>query len=172
MWREIPGYYYRYRINDEGEVQRYWEDKREWRTKKAHRSGGKYYSGYRLMVKLTVKPKVYKEVPVVDLMVNAFMGGRAAHPGKIVSHRNGMLNDCSLQNLIWITRKELGKRSGGSGRKSVVKIDKDGNEVAIYRSTLECCAKEYIHRKTLWRMIKNKTPATKSCTGYAYRYEK
>lgn len=171
MWKDIKGYYYKYRINDDGEVQRYWPGKNEWRTKKPYKGGAKRWSGKRLVVKLTVAPNKYAEVPVVDLMIDAFMGGRSAHPNKVITHINGCSHDCSLYNLAWTTRKALGKRVGGAGRKTVFKVDKNGEVVQIFRSLSECAKHEYIHRITLYRMINKKTPAEKSCTGYAYRLE-
>lgn len=171
MWKEITGYYYRYRISDEAVVQRYWPGKNEWRTKSAYKGGAKRWTGKRLVVKLTVAPNKYAEVPVVDLMVDAFMGGRSAHPNQVVTHKNGCSHDCALYNLVWTTREDLGKRVGGAGRKTVFKVDKNGEVVQIFRSLSECARHEYIHRVTLYRMINKKTPAESSCTGYAYRLE-
>lgn len=171
-WVEIKGYAYRYRINEDGEVQRYWEGTNEWRTKIPYKAGGHYRSGRRLMVKLTVTPGEYAEVPVVDLMADAFMGGREAHPNQIIGHKNGYGADCSLYNLVWMTRKQAGKQYGGAGRKPVMKIDKNGEVVKIYTSMSECARKEFMHRCTVYKMIKNKVPASKSCTGYAYAFER
>ena len=97
MWKEITGYLYRYRINEDAVVQRYWPNKDEWRTKKPYKGGAKVWSGKRLMVKLTVAPKKYKEVAVVDLMADAFMGGRSAHPNQVITHRDGFSIRFALQ---------------------------------------------------------------------------
>lgn len=172
VWRELKGYYYRYRINEEGEVQRFWPGKQEWRTKKAYKSGSKYWTGKRLCVKLTKTKHVYQEVAIVDLMADAFMGGRAAHPNQVLVHKNGSSHDCSLRNLKWVSRQEAGRISGGSRRKAVLKIDANGEVVHIYKSMSECARKEYITRATIYRMIKKRVTAERSCTGFAYAFDK
>lgn len=171
VWKEISGYYYRYRISDWGIVQRYYPNRHEWVTKKAALRGH-VIGSRRLAVKLVVEPMKYKEVYVVDLMAEAFMGGRAAHPNMVITHKNGCKTDCSYKNLMWITKQDLGRMCGKKNGHSVEKIDKEGNVVHLYRSVTECCEKEYMSRRTLWRILSGVTKNPYALTGYTYRYEK
>ena len=166
VWVELTGYAFRYRIGSCGEVQRYYPTKNEWRNKKQHMCGSNVLGSQRAAVKMTLANGEHKTVFVVDLMAEAFMGGRKAHPGMVITHKNGLRMDCALCNLKWTTKSEIGKRQGGAGRKSIEKIDRDGNVVALYKSTTECCEHEFISRKSLWRRLKNQIPDPYRLTGY------
>lgn len=173
-YADITGYAYRYRISEEGCVERYSDSKQVWVAVPVRRRTTKYGGKCRLEVDL-VRNRLQcnkHRVAVVTLMADAFMGGRDAHAGLVVAHRNSMTTDCALENLYWTTREELGKRCGGQMRKPVCKLDVLGNLVKVYASVTECCASEFIDRSTLYRMIKNGVSASKSATGFAYQFEK
>ena len=121
MWKQIDGYFWPYRINEEAEVQRLAENG-EWRPLtpflarniKSHPNG-------RLSVNLKTKEGKFKNVFVKTLMVDAFMGGKK--PGVSYILRNGMQSDCSLNNIAMATPSQVGKKNGGALRRSIEKIE-------------------------------------------------
>ena len=173
VWKDIPGYWYHYRISDFGVVQRYWPNKDEWRTMSQYGYGGKKSEGVqRRVVKLTIRPKVAKEVFIADLMAELFMGGRENHKGMLVYHKNGCSTDYRLCNLAWGTSRDVGKCYGGAGRKSIEKVDRNGNVVDLFRSISECSEHEYISRKAVWSRLHHKLKDPYDLTGYTYRLER
>jgi len=170
MWKQIDGYRYPYRINEEAVVQRQLKDG-SWQTLGAYFQGGRGAAG-RLAVRMTRAPKQYETRFVVDLMVDAFLGGMRP-PGKVLTHRNGMRADCSLENLVWTTPSAIGKRYGGSNRRSVEKVDRRGHVVALYRSISEAAECEHCHRKAIIMRCRNQLHTNPFLlTGYTYRYER
>ena len=110
-------------------------------------------------------------VPVKNLVINAFLGGRK--PGDIYMHRNGMTSDCHVNNLFKTTRAELGRICGRGAKKSVEKIDRDGNVVEIYTSVTEAAKRDFINRRSVRLRCINKIKGDPfALTGFSYRYEK
>lgn len=119
-WEMINGYRNPYRINDDGEVQRM-TTKGEWVAMKAR------LSHERAHVTLLTKDGGHRKVPVVRLMDDAFLGGRAKREGLFITHKNGAKMDCAFANLELVTPGESGKRHGGiSNRRAVVRYDNNG----------------------------------------------
>ena len=106
---------------------------------------------------------------VKGLMIDAFFGGRK--DGEVYMHRNGSFQDCSVFNLVKTTEKDVGKKSGGASRKAVEKVDRDGNVVALYASTVEAAKANYISRKSIWMRCTNRVQDPYLLDGYNYRYE-
>lgn len=164
IWKTINGYRYPYRINEEGVVQRQRFDG-SWRTLTPYGQGGRY------AVKMTKGHKKYEVRFLVDLMLEAFGDGKRP-PGKVLTHRNGMRSDCAWCNLMWTTQREIGKRYGGGGRRSVEKIDRAGNVVDLFSSVSEAAKKEYVSRKSIYiRCINQCNGDPFELTGFNYRYE-
>ena len=163
-WKEIPGYRFRYRINDEAVVQKQMDDG-SWFALKPYISGRN-----RAAVKMRTADNRKVDVPVVWLMADAFMGGRK--PGTAIIHKNSSKLDCSLGNLKMIPRKECGKLSCRSRRKAVMKLDREGNVVAIYASGREAAEKNFISQNSIWARCMGKVKDPYRLDGHDYRYEK
>ena len=134
-WKLIEGYKHPYRINEEGEVQSYYNG--AWRTMKPNMSGMR-----RACIQLMRKDGTRSNVPVVRLMADAFMGGQ--REGYCIVHKNGYRLDNSLNNLKFETRKNtcaLGKKAKC---RPVIKLDRDGNELEIYPSARAAARANYI----------------------------
>lgn len=169
IWKAISGYRYPYRISEEGVVQRQRFDG-SWRTLTPYVQGGKGNNG-RYAVKMTKGHKEYEVRFLVDLMLEAFGDGKRP-PGKVLTHRNGMRSDCAWCNLMWTTPREIGKRYGGGGRRSVEKIDRDGNVVDLFSSAHEAAKKEYVSRKSIYLRCTGQCKGDPfKLTGFNYRYE-
>lgn len=170
MWKAIEGFKYPYRINENAVVQRQLPNG-EWKTMNPYRQGRKRNEG-RFVVKMVRDTGKYEIQFLVNLMLYAFMGGRRP-PGKRLTHKNGMVSDCALKNLVWTTQSEIGKRYGSAGRKVVEKVDTAGNVVAIYSSISEASRKEHVSIEFIRRRCNGKVKIFRfSSDGYTYRFEK
>lgn len=163
-WKNIKGYRWPYRINEDACVQKQLEDG-SWYTLKAYIGGGRA----RAMVKLRTADNRKVEVPVVWLMADAFMGGR--RPGYAIIHKNRAKLDCSLGNLEFIPCKESGRISCRSRRKAVMKVDQAGNVVEIYASGREAAKKNYISQNSIWARCHNQVKDPYRLDGFNYQYE-
>lgn len=164
MWKLIDGYYWRYRINEDAEVER--EIKPNvWRPIAA-RLGNPHR---RMMVHMRKKDGRYTTVPVKRLMVNAFLGGYK--PGMLLICKNGMQMDCSLGNLKVVTNRQNGHIYGGSIRKSVEKVDQDGNVLALYSSITEAAKANFVSRTVVSRRCNGEIRDPFLLDGTTYRFE-
>ena len=163
MWKQIDGYRWPYRINEDGEIQKFYEGK--WLDLHPYISGGRA----RAMVKMQTADKRKIEVPVVWLMADAFMGGR--REGYVIIHKDGYKLNNAVWNLAFMSRSECGKLSAGAKRKAVLKIDRDGNVVEIFRSCREAARKEYVAQNCISERCLNKIQKPYLLTGYNYQYE-
>lgn len=162
-WVEIPGYRFRYQINREAVVRKELESG-EWYVLKPYISGRT-----RACVKMRTADNRKVDVPVVWLMADAFMGGR--RPGYNIIHRNGAKMDCELVNLSFASKQVSGKISSANRRKAVMKVDQDGQVVAIYSSGREAAKKNYISQNAIWARCTGKVKDPYRLDGYDYRYE-
>lgn len=171
IWKTIDGYFWRYRINDMARVER--EKKPgEWipvkpfiyRDKKHHNSSG------RLAIRMKTVDGQWMNIFVKNLMIDAFFGGRK--PGDVFIHRNGFFQDCSIYNLIRTTEQKVGERTGGAGRKSIEKIDSDGNVLDLYSSVTEAAEKNFVSRKFVSNRCGKRVKNPFALTGFSFRYEK
>lgn len=165
MWKLIEGYFWRYRINEEGQVER------EVRPD-VWRPIASYLNNPRKQLRVHLKRKDGKRVNVTvkRLMANAFFGD--LEPGQCLTVKNRMVTDCSLSNLKILTIYENGKRLGGGGRRSVEKVDRDGNVIDLYKSITEAAKKNFISRKSVYiRCAKKMRGDPFELTGYSFQYE-
>lgn len=165
MWVEIIGYKYRYQINDDGNIQKQLPSG-EWIALKPSLNGG------RAVVYLARKDGSREKKAVVNLMADAFMGGR--NLGTWIVHKNGDRLDNNLQNLEVISAKEGGKRyAGNSKRKPVVKIDRQGEPIEFYKSATEAAKKNFVSKNfVVYRCLRKVQDEYYSLDGYTFRYDK
>lgn len=151
MWKEITGYMFRYRISDQGIVQKHNTKTKQWITLvpvlKNHAA-----------VRLRRKDGTYHEASLPALMDWMFRGGYAKKNGLYQIHKNGSKLDCSLENLMPLHPKEVGKMFSGRGsRKPVIRTGKDGESV-VYPSITEAARKNGITTSVLYaQLYKNRT---------------
>ena len=161
-WVYIKGYKWPYRINEEGTVQKYYLE--EWVTLEP------YLTDNRARVSMRTKENKRVSVPVVWLMADAFMGGRK--PGYSIVHKNHYRLDNSLGNLLIVSKKDAAYLSCGNRRRSVEKIDMDGNVIALYKSMKEAADANYISKNSVSERCRNKLKDPYRLTGFTFRYEK
>jgi len=112
---------------------------------------------------------IYTEWVVHTIVADAFMD--KPEPGLVLHHKNGFKFDNYAGNLEWITREELGKKTGGKTSKviPVVKLDpKTGEMLNFYNSISAAARDNYIHKETICMVIRGKL---KTAAGFGWRKE-
>lgn len=167
MWKNIDGYFWPYRINDQAEVERL-NPKGNWVRIKHIIDFSQSPTYPRVIVRMKGLNGKFKNVNVNSLMRNAFFPDLPE--GIRLAHKNGMATDCALENLLPMTHSQCGKKNGGRNRRSIEKVDREGNVVAVYSTTIEAAKKNFISRKAIWIRCKNQLKDPYLLDGYTYRY--
>ena len=162
-WVEITGYKFRYQVNEEGHVRKEMPDG-SWYYLTPYTSGRA-----RACVKMRTVEDKKVDIPLVWLVADAFLGGR--RPGMAIVHRNGAKFDCSARNLMFTTRKKCAAISAGNRRRTVLKVNRKGEVVAIYPSVKKAATENYISPNSIWLRCACKVKDPYRLDGYDYRYE-
>lgn len=166
-WRNIPGYNGKYQVDMEANVRRVYPSGQTRAMTPYHK---KMSGSQRLVVKLTDDDGKAKEVILLQIMAKTFLG--PAPDGCVPYHKNGCQSDNYIQNIEYISRKELGKKTGSkSRRQSVVKIDLLGEIVDVYSSAREAARKNYMSYQTIIDRCNGKCKSAFAPDGYAYAWE-
>lgn len=170
-WKDVPGYDGAYQVNDQGDV-RSWK-KRGVCSAVPHllqpfmrKSGKQSRCRY---VKLSDGRGKSRDVLVSQIMVRTWAG--EIPEGMVVYHINGDLADNAISNLALVTRKRLGRITGGqTRRRAVAKIDSSGNAVEIYSSAREAGRRNYLSYQTVLDRCNGKVKRPFAMNGYTYRF--
>lgn len=167
-WRDIPGYNGKYQVDMDGNIRRVYPSgkTRELRPYQKKRMRG----SKRLVIHLTDDKGKTKEVKLLQIMARTFLG--PVPDGCVPHHKNGCQHDNYIQNIEYISRKELGKINGAnSRRKPVAKIDSSGAIVEFYPSAREAAKKNYMSYQTVIDRCDGKCKSPFAPDGYAYAWE-
>lgn len=165
-WTNIPGYDGKYQADKEGNIQHVYSSGGARLMKPYHK---KMSGSQRLVVKLTKNGKAKEEI-VLNIMARTFLGPAPA--GHVPYHKNGCQNDNYINNIAYISKKELGQRTGAmSRRKPVAKIDQAGDVVDVYSSAREAARKNYMSYQTVIDRCNGKCKSALAPDGYAYAWE-
>lgn len=177
-WRDIPGYDGAYQISWEGKV-RTWRWRGEHFLKnpriltsfvrkprgKANRRSAREY------VKLTDRNGTSKDVPVLQLMVQVWLGG--CPPGKIPYHKNGDTTDHCVNNIGFLSPKELGSRTGAKARRiPVAKVDCTGEIVAYYPSARAAARANHMSYQAVLDRCNGKIKKPYALDGHTYIFDR
>ena len=111
----------------------------------------------------------YGEHVVHTIVAAAFL--EKPEPKLVLWHKNGLKFDDYAGNLEWITRKELGKRTGGRTDKciSVLQMDRNTGEVInFYKSIREAARNNYISAESICEVIRGNQ---KTAAGFRWKRE-
>ena len=174
-WRDIPGYEGAYQISRDGQV-------RTWRWRGDHfskeprlltkyirkaRYGRKPKRQY---VKLTDSRGKPKDAAVIRLMVITWLGGYP--PGKVAYHKNGDTRDDSLNNIGFISSRELGRKTGGESKRiPVAKVDEAGEVVAVYTSARQAAKANHLSYQSVLDRCHGKIRNPFALDGHTYRFD-
>ena len=165
-WKDIPGYGGKYQADREGNFRRVYQSGKV-RAMTPYRK--KTQNNQRLVVKLSKDGKSKEEV-VLNVMARTFLG--IAPRGCVPYHKNGCQTENHINNIAYISRKKLGEITGAkSRRKTVVKIDADGQIVEFYTSAREAARKNYMSYQTVIDRCNRKCKSAFAPDGYAYAWE-
>ena len=165
-WTNIQGYDGKYQVDREGNVRRIYPSGKTRLLKPYHK---KMKGSQRLVVKLTIDGKS-KEVILMQIVAKTFLG--PAPEGHVPYHRNGCQSDNYVNNIAYISRKELGKKTGARSRKkSVAKINSNGEIVDFYSSARKCAKQNYMSYQTIIDRCNNKCKSVFAPDGFAYAWE-
>lgn len=144
MWKDITEYKRPYRINELGEVQYFYQGK--WRALSPQLEGHRAYV-------ILIGPNGRKKVGVFRLLDRYFRGGYADKHDLCIGPKNGVKSDCTLENMRYRTRSEIGRKSmSKTARKCVVRYDRFGEPV-LYKSVGEAAEKNGMTRQALDRRL-------------------
>ena len=109
-------------------------------------------------------------VAVVNLMADAFMGGRLE--GYNIIHKNGCKYDNRLANLRFATKEETAQMSANNRRKPVVKMLYDRTIVEVYPSATKAAKANYISLTSMCALCNGSFEDSCRFDGFYYQYEK
>lgn len=161
-WKMIEGYRYPYRVSDQGEVQRQYPSGK-WKTLKP------YMNNNQARVGLIRPDGTRKRAQVSGLVVDYFMGGTP--PGKLRVHRNGLKLDNAVENIVFMTRAQVAKAHRPGNSRPVLKVDKLGRVVAVYRSGSEAARANHISQAAISKRCLGLIENPYRLDGYNYIYE-
>ena len=166
-WKDIPGYDGKYQLDREGNCRRVFPSgKTRLMTpyQKKRMSGSNRY-----IVKLTKDGKSKEEI-LMQLMAITFLG--PVPEGCVPYHKNGMQSDNNINNIEYISKKDLGKKTGAAAkRRPVAKLDSNGEIVEIYPSAREAARKNFMSYQTVIDRCNGKCKGAFAPDGYAYAWE-
>ena len=167
-WRDVCGYGGKYQVSRHGEVRRV-NSTGLVHDMTAYTKSGRQFRG-RLFVKLTKGGKS-KEEPLLQIVAAAWLGQTPA--GKVPYHMNGIVTDNRADNIGFITRSELGKRTGAmaDARAIVFMVDRDGEVVEIYRSAREAAKANFMSYQSVLDRCHNRIKNPYALNGYTFQFE-
>lgn len=165
-WKDIPGYDGKYQADMEGNIRRIYQSGKTRIMTPYHK---KMSGSQRLVVKMTRDKKAKEEI-LVQIMAKTFLGNPL--PGHVPYHKNGCQEDNYIQNIAYISRRDLGNLTGGNAkRQPVAKIDASGEIVEVYSSARECARKNYMSYQTIIDRCNGKCKSAYAPDGYAYAWD-
>lgn len=157
----IPGYPL-YEIDQFGNIRRIFKTKRVLITPVIKR--GIY------VIRLQNPDGQRKEERIHKLMQRTFLP--EPKPGQVLYHKNQNRLDNALSNLAYIERSKLGRLTGAkSRRKPVVKIDRTGEIVDVYKSAREAARRNWLSYQTVMDRCNGKVKSRFAPDGYRYEWD-
>ncbi|MCI8670398.1 MAG: hypothetical protein HFI34_12925 [Lachnospiraceae bacterium] len=165
-WKDIPGYDGKYQADTEGNVRRVYKSGK---TRQMTAYYKKRHGKRKLVVKLSKDGKA-KEEPLMQVIARTFLG--PVPEGCVTYHKNGCQSDNYVNNIAYIQRKELGKKTGKrSGSRSVFQINQNGEITEVYASAREAGRKNFMSYQTVIDRCNGKCKSAFAPDGYAYAWE-
>ncbi|MEE1235790.1 MAG: hypothetical protein UHS50_08935 [Bacteroidaceae bacterium] len=162
-WKLIEGNWrWPYRVSDQGEVQKQLQSG-EWFTLKPYLTNNQWW------MLLWQDEKTRKRVLVSKLVADAFMGGTP--PGMLRIHKNGLPSDNAVENIIFVTPAKAATMRRHGNSRPVLKVDRAGNVVAIYRSGSEAARANHISQQAICKRCNGLVEDPYRLDGYNYIYE-
>lgn len=163
QWKLVSGdWRWPYRVSDQGEVQKQLPSG-EWKTLKPYPYSGQW------RIQMWLADGGWKRVQVSKLVVDAFMGGTPS--GMMRVHKNGMLQDNAVENIIFLTPAQSAKRHRPGNTRPVLKVDREGNVIALYRSQVEAARANHICQQAISKRCRGQIEDPYRLDGHNYIFE-
>lgn len=170
MWKDVPGFDGLYQASTLGRIRRVWKKSNKttvlrpvWKRKSSKTRKTQ------LRIRLMTPDGRRKERTVLKVIAETFIGDLA---GKEPIHRNGCHADCALDNILLMTKKQLGERYGGdSGRMPVAKVDANGEVIAFYPSARAAARENFVSYQTVMNRCNGKVKNEFALDGYSFRWD-
>lgn len=133
VWKDIPGYEGKYQVSADGQVRRLYNIAKP-RNLSLVKKGQACHTAPYLVVNLCIDG-VRKCHKVAHLVYKTFKG--PIPEGKCILHKNGDYRDNSVNNLVALTKQEVGRLTAGhtEKRRPVAQLDRYGNLLQVFPST-------------------------------------
>lgn len=165
-WRDIPGYHGIYQASTQGNIRKIYKSGKMRKMTPYHK---KMTGSQRMVVKLTKDGKSKEEI-LIQLIARTFLG--TAPPGMVPYHINEVQSDNFLSNIAYISRSDLGKKTGARARrKPVVKIDSSGQDVAYYSSARRAAKENFMSYQTIIDRCNGKVKRGPAPDGFEYAWD-
>lgn len=150
FWRDIPGYDGKYQASCDGEIRRVYPSGKT----RILRPFKKKCVGKNPLVMLYHDEQHKRETLVHKAVAAAFQ--IRVPDGYVICHKDGIAANNAVDNLIVLSRKEMVQRYAHrqEGRKPVLKVDRDGNILATYRSINEAARQNYVSLGTVYKRVR------------------
>jgi len=160
---DIRGYEGRYKIDIYGNVWRLWQHKRtkmQPTIKKGH-----------LEIRLSDSTGRRKTHNVARLVAEHFLPKPYLADG--VVHKNGNKQDAYVENLKWMSKRQIGLKFGHKVKcaKRVCKVDRNGEVVEVYHSARAAAKANYMSYQTVLDRCNGKVKSIYALDGYKYIFE-
>lgn len=166
LWKDVPGFNGKYQLNTEGKFRRIYKNSPPRLIKPVHK---KLHRREVIVIRMNLNGKRYDK-GLLGTMAKTFLG--ECPEGFVPYHVNGCKEENHINNIAYISKEELGKKTGAaSRRKPVVKINSDGDFVEFYTSARECGRKNYMSYQTIIDRCNGKCKSAFAPDGYAYAWE-
>lgn len=172
-WKDIPGYDGKYQISVDGEERHIWPSGKVTLLHPfrygAQGGKSKKSKGSTIYVRLTKDGRCSTH-KVMHLMADTFLGGIPA--GMTAYHKDGHPNNNYLRNIGFTTNQQLGRMTGSKAtRRCVMKIDRDGEVVALYTSAREAARHEHMSYQAIMDRCHGRIKKPYALNGYTYKYD-
>lgn len=165
-WKDIPGYNGKYQCDREGNFRRVYKSGKTRPLRPFKKNGNRN----KIAIHLTDDNGNTKEKLVLGVIALTFLG--QAPPGYVPYHKNGAVTENHINNIEYISRKELGKKTGHMAkRKPVAKINKYGEIIEVYQSARAAARDNYMSYQTIASRCNGKVKSAFAPDGYAYAWE-
>lgn len=164
-WKKIPidGLKYDYRISTLGRVAKVLPNGKRFLLKHTYDRKACHYS-----VGLKLKNGLIAHKTITNLMGLTFLEPKE---GYVFTTKNNIQTDMRLLNIIQMQTKDIAARTNKGKRKTIFKIDRNGDVVEIYHSTRECALANNYSQQSISDRCAGLRKNILASDGYAYCYE-
>lgn len=164
-WKKIPidGLKYDYRISTLGRIAKVLPNGKRFLLKHTYDRKACHYT-----VCLKLKNGLIAHKTIISLMGLTFLEPKE---GYVFTTKNNIQTDMRLLNIIQMQTKDIAARTNKGKRKTIFKIDRNGDVVEIYHSTRECALANNYSQQSISDRCAGLRNNILASDGYAYCYE-